>query len=101
MLEKLTKRPRHLPLVLIPILVVTDQATKVWIRKLFDEVVGDQITVIPGFFDLTYVQNTGAAWGMLGDHTGWLTGVYSRPMLPLSTWFFPPLRWPTTRSRSR
>ncbi len=75
MVESPTKLLRHLSLYLIPTLVVADQASKVWIRNLFDEVVGDRIPVIPGFFDLTYVQNTGAAWGMLGDHTGWLTGI--------------------------
>ena len=34
--------------------------------------VGGSIPVIPGFFDLRYVQNTGAAWGMFEGFSGWL-----------------------------
>lgn len=43
-----------------------DQLTKFAVRANIQ--LGSQISIIPGFFNLTYVQNTGAAWGML---TGW------------------------------
>ncbi len=41
---------------------------------------GEGVPVIPGFFNLVYVRNTGAAWGMLGGLTGWLV-VFSILML--------------------
>jgi signal peptidase II len=34
---------------------------------------GRPVEVIPGFFNLTLVHNTGAAWGMFKDHALWLT----------------------------
>ncbi len=39
-----------------------DQATKYAVRNLF--YVGESFPVIAGFFELTYVRNTGAAWGI-------------------------------------
>ncbi len=45
--------------------VVLDQATKLIVRRRFD--LHESVTVIPGFFDLTRVHNTGAAFGMLND----------------------------------
>jgi signal peptidase II len=50
------------------VIVVLDQATKQWVRYAFD--LHESREVIQGFFSLTYVQNTGAAWGMLrGQNT--------------------------------
>ncbi len=43
--------------------VVLDQATKALVRARLD--LSEGITVIPGFFDLTRVHNTGAAFGLL------------------------------------
>jgi len=48
-----------------------DQATKWQVRATFDY--GVSHPVIPGFFNLTYVRNTGAAWGMLGGQNAVLT----------------------------
>ena len=33
---------------------------------------GKTVVVIPGFFNLTQVHNTGAAWGILRTHGSWL-----------------------------
>jgi signal peptidase II len=44
-------------------LVVLDQFTKHLIRS--NMMIGDMIPVIPSFFSITYIRNTGAAWGML------------------------------------
>ena len=44
-------------------LITLDQATKHWVHSRF--ALGDGFSVIPGFFDIRYVQNTGAAWGIL------------------------------------
>ena len=44
-------------------IVILDQFTKHLIRS--NMTIGDMITVIPGFFSITYIRNTGAAWGMM------------------------------------
>jgi len=46
-------------------IVVVDQATKALVRAQLP--LHESITVIPGFFDLTHVRNTGAAFGMLNS----------------------------------
>ena len=33
---------------------------------------GQRIPVVPGFFSLSHIHNTGAAWGMLQGHNRWL-----------------------------
>ena len=42
-----------------------DQATKVMVRRLLP--LHESVEVIPGLFNLTHVQNTGAAFGLLGS----------------------------------
>lgn len=54
-----------LALILGLAIVVLDQFTKVWVRTSF-VCGGEPNPVIPGFFNLVYVRNPGAAWGMLG-----------------------------------
>ncbi len=49
-------------LLLTVVLVVVDQITKQVVRLSY--CVGDPHPVVEGFFNLTYVRNTGAAWGM-------------------------------------
>ena len=55
------------------LLVVADQAAKFRICRAFYP--GESVAVIPGFFHLTYVRNTGAAWGMLSGSNGWLAAL--------------------------
>ena len=47
-----------------------DQATKYLVRANLD--LGRPVAIVPGFFNLTYVRNTGAAWGMLAGLNNWL-----------------------------
>ncbi|MDD3276348.1 MAG: signal peptidase II [Kiritimatiellales bacterium] len=54
-----------LVLILALVIVWMDQLTKLWVRASF-VYGGDPHAVIPGFFNLVYVRNEGAAWGMLG-----------------------------------
>lgn len=56
-------------LIVTPLIVVLDQFTK-WLIVARLPLYGS-ITVIPGFFDITHVRNTGAAFGFLAgtDHT--------------------------------
>lgn len=50
--------------------VVVDQLTKLWIMTEF--ALHEQQTIIPGFFDLVYFTNTGAAFGFLAGSKTWL-----------------------------
>jgi signal peptidase II len=54
---------RPMELVTIAIVVAFDQLTKEIVRRTLD--LHDTVEVIPGFLDLTHVQNTGAAFGLL------------------------------------
>lgn len=56
--------------VLAVLITVFDQATKQWVRSTFS--LHDGVTVVGGFFDLRYIQNTGAAFGMFEGHNHWL-----------------------------
>ena len=47
------------------LVVLLDQLTKLAIRKSIG--LGDSVNVIPGFLDITHVQNTGAAFGLLNN----------------------------------
>ena len=51
-------------------IVLLDQCSKYAVRSVF--MLGQARTVIPGFFDLQFVQNTGAAWGLLAGLNHWL-----------------------------
>lgn len=53
------------------LVAVLDQITKYAVRMAFS--VGESRPLISGFFDLTYVRNTGAAWGMFGGQNASLT----------------------------
>ena len=45
------------------LIVAADQITKALVRQRFD--LHESVTVVPGFFDLTRVHNSGAAFGLL------------------------------------
>lgn len=49
--------------ILFAILLIIDQMSKFWIDETMR--LQDSIDVIPGFFRITYLHNTGAAWSML------------------------------------
>ena len=50
------------PLLVALCVVLLDQASKEWVRGAFS--LHESVPVMPGFFHLTYIRNTGAAWGM-------------------------------------
>ena len=49
------------------ICLIIDQITKLIITSNFD--VGTGKTIIPSFFSIAYIRNTGAAWGMFSNGT--------------------------------
>lgn len=62
----MTSIRRRLPEIWIAAAIVAlDQATKAIVKSRLP--LHDSVTVIPGFFDLTHVRNTGAAFGMLNN----------------------------------
>lgn len=60
-----------LPLIVAILITVSDQWSKAVVRSGF--ALGESRPVLDGFFHLTYVRNTGAAWGILGGQNTWLT----------------------------
>jgi signal peptidase II len=52
------------------LITVADQASKQWVRWSFGR--GESRPVVEGFFNFTYLRNTGAAWGLLDGHNYWL-----------------------------
>jgi signal peptidase II len=57
-------------ILLVFVVVLADQLTKLWIMNSLP-LHGKRI-IIPGLFNLVYVTNTGAAFGLLaGEHTVW------------------------------
>ena len=59
---------------LVLILVAVDQVVKVLVRTNIP--LGESVPFIPHLMDLTYVQNTGAAFSLLRNHT-WLLALIS------------------------
>ena len=51
------------------VILIFDQATKYWVEAGFQY--REQLPVIDGFFNLTLVYNTGAAFSFLSDAGGW------------------------------
>jgi len=60
-----------LALILGLIVVVFDQFTKLWVRETLIYGAEPQV-IVPGFINLVYVRNPGAAWGMFGGQQAFL-----------------------------
>ena len=69
--------------ILAVLLVAADQAVKFAVRSNFE--LGGSIPFIPGVLDLTYVQNTGAAFSILRTHT-WLLTLTSAAVVLVMCW---------------
>lgn len=66
------------------IVVLLDQMTKFWVSKALE--LGTSISIIPHFFSITLVKNTGGAWSFLSDQVLLLTLV-SGGCLILFNWY--------------
>ena len=69
--------------ILAVLLVIVDQITKYLTRANIP--LGENIPFLPHLLDLTYVQNTGAAFSILRQHT-WLLTVISAVLVLLICW---------------
>lgn len=69
--------------ILAVLLVIIDQVTKYLVRANID--LGESLPFIPYLLDLTYVQNTGAAFSILREHT-WLLTLISAVLVLVICW---------------
>lgn len=69
--------------ILAALLVILDQLTKLAVRTGIP--LGGSKPFIPGILDLTYVQNTGAAFSLLNSHT-WLLTLISAVVVLVMCW---------------
>ena len=76
--------PRLLFYFVIALVLVADQLSKAWVSATIP--VRDSLTVIPGYFDLTFTHNTGVAFGMFQGE-GLLVALLV-VLLALSAFFF-------------
>jgi signal peptidase II len=54
-------------------IVIADQITKALVHSNF--FLGESLPLVPGFFSLTYIRNTGAAFGFLAGASEWVRNV--------------------------
>lgn len=76
-------QPKYLILVAVAGLVVAvDQLTKLYIHTHFE--LSEFVPVIPNYFNITYVRNTGAAFGFLRDAHETFRSLFFLSMPPLA-----------------
>lgn len=71
--------------VLVGVLVL-DQLSKYWVASMLG--LYESITVIPGFFWLTYMRNTGAAWSMFEGQMWFFLSIAAAAMVGMAVIFF-------------
>jgi signal peptidase II len=88
-------RKRNLLFWLVAIIsIVCDRLTKVWIMHTFT--LSQTLPVWPGVFHFTYVTNTGAAFSLFTQGSGWLRWfslLVSFGIMVLVVWGPPTTRW--------
>lgn len=78
-------RTKYMVLAITSVIVIAlDQWTKYYIHTRFH--LGESYIVIPGFFDITYIRNMGAAFGFLHRAPGWFRDPFfiAIPVIALS-----------------
>jgi len=63
-------------------IITSDQAVKIYVHTHF--ILHESLNVIPGFFNLTYVRNPGAAFGFLADSHPWFREMFFLLMPPIA-----------------
>ncbi|MBI2440368.1 MAG: signal peptidase II [Lentisphaerae bacterium] len=76
-----------LVLALTAAIVIVDQWSKLLVRQKF--FLGESASIIPGYFNFTYLRNTGAVWGIFQHQNEWLV-LLSLVVLVLMAVFY---RW--------
>jgi len=86
----LARWPRPSFYVVIALVLVLDQATKMWATQSLRSVM--TVTLIPGFFNLTYVRNTGIAFGMFA-HQGLLVDLFVAALALVALYYARGVNW--------
>lgn len=60
-----TKKLKKIEMLAIILLLLVDQGSKAWMERVLAQ---ESITVIPNFFELEFVTNTGAAWSIFSGN---------------------------------
>ena len=84
--------PRLSFYITILIVLVVDHLTKAWTMTSFRP--GESVVLVPGFFNFTYVQNTGIAFGMFKGQ-GLLVGLFVAGIALLALYFSREVNWAT------
>ncbi len=82
--------PRALFFVVAVLAIALDQATKAWAVAALEPV--GSVPVVPGFFSLTYVRNTGVAFGMFAGQA-WLVAAFMVVLAGVAIWYARGLDW--------
>lgn len=78
---------RFLAPISVAILVIIDQLTKIGIVRYFSNPNAENIVIWPGVFELTYVENRGAAFGMMQGRV-WLFVLITAAVLVMILWYW-------------
>lgn len=76
----------------VAVAIILDQLSKWLILKNFNYL--ERFNIIPDFFDLTLVYNTGAAFSFLANHGGWQKYLFIILAFIISAW----LAWAITKN---
>ncbi len=82
--------PRPSFYAVILVVIALDQLTKMWATKSLRRL--GSVTVVPGCFDLTYLRNSGIAFGMFAGH-GLLVGLFVLVLAVAAIYYARGLNW--------
>lgn len=82
--------PRPLFYIVLLLALIADHLTKAWTMSAFAP--GESKVLIPGFFNLTYVQNTGIAFGMFKGQ-GLLVAIFVALIAAGAFYFSKQINW--------
>jgi signal peptidase II len=86
----LARWPRPLFYVVILLVITLDQLTKAWTLASFRP--GQTVSLVPGLFNLTYVQNAGVAFGMFANH-GLLVALFVAVLALVALYYTRGINW--------
>jgi signal peptidase II len=86
----ISRWPRPLFYIVAALIMVADQVTKAWATMSLRPL--GSITLVPGFFNLTYVRNTGVAFGMFAGQ-GLLVGIFMIILALVAIYYMRGLNW--------